>query len=571
MRTLSPWKLKDISGLGQISKKIARTTGLSEFFCCLLAQRGITTAEDAELFLEPSLKHLQPLSSWPALEEASNIICNAYEKREKIIIWGDYDVDGVTSSALLIDFFRKRLGVHVKHFLPHRVKHGYGMNMNEIENLAKDNVKTLITVDCGIANIKEIQRAKELGMRVVLTDHHLPGEILPSADIVLNPKVNGECPSRKLAGVGVAFYLAAQLNCDLPGEKIDIRQFLDLVALGTIADIVDIDLTNRILVKNGLSLLSVTKRPGIVALKKVGGIENKDELKSFDVGFVLGPRLNASGRLKSPDIALDLLLEEDPVKAQVLAIQLDELNTKRKEFEKEITDIALETLRSTQENRLGLVAYGENWHPGVIGIVASRIVEEFKKPAFVLTKQDGKIKGSGRSIPGVHLHDILTSLQQHLIKFGGHSQAAGVTLAPENLELFQDGFNSACKDVGASDIVLKKQLDLEIDPADLTEKFIKELDLLQPTGPTNKKPDFLSSKMTVVEQRLIGKEKDHVKLTLSNDKVGFLTGLIWRQGEQWGEDGLLGRSILTSYYPSINDFNGKRSIQITINDVLAVS
>lgn len=570
MEVLQPWKVDvgDSYKNDPFVQEASSRFKVSQLLCGLLIQRGLNTLDSVQSFLGAGLKLLRPLEEWPDLDRAASIIIDSFNKNEKIVVWGDYDADGITSTALLMDFFRKRIGKDVDYFLPHRMKHGYGMKKEVVESLAKQGVNTIITVDCGVSNIEEISLAKKLGMKVVLTDHHLPGEVLPPADVILNPQVNKVCPHEKLAGVGVAFFLAAKLNNVFPGEKIDIRQFLDLVAVGTIADIVDLDLTNRILVKNGLKLLGLTKRPGLVALKSVGGIASKASLGAFDVGFVIGPRINATGRLRSPDLALEVLLEEDEAKALVKAAEMDQLNKERKEIEIETTVKAVSQINSG-ENQHGLVAYSPDWHLGVVGIVASRVVREFGKPCFILSEKNGLIKGSGRSVPGFHLYNILSEMKDILFQFGGHSQAAGVSILPENLPEFQQRFENICKITEIDEDLKMKKVDMQLDLSFLRKDLIDELELLQPFGPCNEKPVFLSSPVTVVDQRLIGQGK-HLKMTVKDDIGNMATALLWGEGQKWGENKLKGKDIVVSFYPEINVFKGKESMQIVIDDVLAI-
>lgn len=569
MDILHKWELKKTPQVNNhIKSQVIENYNVSEVFCELLSQKGLSTLEDIELFLNSSLKDLPLLEEWPNLKVAAEMISRSIENNEKIAIWGDYDADGITSTALLYDFFRKRIGKKVEYFLPHRMHHGYGMKKEVVEELHNQGVNMIITVDCGISNIDEIKRAKELGMKVVLTDHHLPGKTLPEADIIINPKVNDTCKAKELAGVGVAFYLAAQLNHTLPGEKIDIRQFLDLVALGTIADIVDLDITNRILVKNGLKILATTKRPGFVALKTICGIIAKNQLDVFDVGFILGPRINASGRMDSPELAFDMLTEENHLKAMKKAVNINSLNEERKKIEEKIVEEAVKQAEAIKDNS-SIVVYNENWHLGVVGIVASRLVDKFGKPCFVLGKKNGVYKGSGRSIPGYHLFDILTEIKDDLSQFGGHSQAAGVSVAPEKILDFQKSFSEECSKIKVDESVLAKQINLPLDLQNISKGLIEDIDKLHPFGPCNEKPVFLSSPLIVVEQRLIGEGK-HLGFELADSMDNKMVALLWRQGEKWGADSLKGKKIIVSFYPDLNIFNGIENIQIIIDEILAV-
>lgn len=562
------WNLRESDASSEQISQLAAKLEISPTLCRILYQRGMKSYEDMHFFLSPGLRYLPSLETWSQLDEAARIIAQSINNQEKIAVWGDYDVDGITSVALIKDFFSRR-GHNILAILPHRIEDGYGLNLHEMENLAKEGVKTLITVDCGISNLKEISRARELGINVVLTDHHRPGEILPEASAIINPKV-GSCPHPELAGVGTAFFLMAALNNVLPGEQIDIRDFLDLVALGTIADLVQLDRTNRILVKNGLLLLNGDSRPGISALKEISGINNSHQLGAGEVGFALGPRINAAGRLDDPSIALELLLTKDHDLARKLAHKLNKLNDQRKKTEGQILSEAQKIARE-MDKKSGLVLFNPEWHPGVIGIVASRIVDEFNKPCFILTSEDNLIKGSGRSVQDFDLYKGLCSLDSLLERFGGHSQAAGLSLHPDNLEKFQEMFDQEVKkslgpDGHAKNIVMDAALGFH----EITPELIAELELLQPLGPGNPRPVFLSPELLVTDQTLFGNDK-HVRFSLKDETTGItLRAQYWRMGEKWGKTSIKGKKAVLAYTPVINNFRGVTSIRLNIREMLSV-
>ncbi len=547
---------------------LAEKLEVSPLICSLLYQRGITTFEDMSLFLNPGLRYLPLLESWPELLDGASLIASEAAAGKKIVVWGDYDADGVTSAALLQDFFARK-GIATRSYLPHRIREGYGLNPDGIETLAREGVRTLITVDCGISDHQEILRAKELGMSVVVTDHHLPGRDMPPADVIINPKC-GHTPCPALSGVGTAFYLAAALNSLLPGPSVDVREFLDLVALGTIADLVPLDGPNRILVKNGLLLLSEGRRPGIYALKEKAGFGGADHIGSEEVGYGLGPRINAAGRLDSPETALELLLCQDRSKAAGLADKLNRLNEKRRKTENEILIQAREQAAQFI-NDPGLVLFDPEWHSGVLGIVASRMVDEFSRPCFVLTRENGVIRGSGRSAGNFDLYLGLSSMSNLLLGFGGHSQAAGVSMHPDGIDGFRNGFSRAILDQLGPD-TSAEELILDACPGfdQLTPDFLQELELLQPFGPLNPKPVFLSPPLKVLDQTLFGKAR-HVGFMLSDPVSGLrLRGQFWRQGETWGRTGLKGRTIILAYTPGINTYRNLTSIRLNIREILRI-
>nr|WP_035244589.1 single-stranded-DNA-specific exonuclease RecJ [Desulfonatronovibrio hydrogenovorans] len=562
------WRLREPEPPTESIRSLARDLEISPILCRLLYQRGMTTYDDMHFFLSPGLRYLGSLEDWEGLSQGAEIIASSIDKNEKIAVWGDYDVDGITSVALIKDFFAQR-GLSILAVLPHRLEDGYGLNCREIETLAREGVKTLITVDCGISNFKEVKRARELGIKVVLTDHHQPGEILPQACAIINPRLVS-CPHSELSGVGTAFFLMAALNRILPGQKTDIRRFLDLVALGTIADLVRLDRTNRILVKNGLLLLNQAERPGIFALKEASGINGNDGIGAGEVGFGLGPRINAAGRLDDPVIALELLLTKDLSLARKLASRLNKLNDQRRKTEEEILAQARDMAESMSEYR-GLVLFNPDWHPGVIGIVASRIVDEFHRPCFVLTKEDGMIKGSGRSIGEFNLYENLCSLSRILERFGGHSQAAGLSLVPERLDDFREKFNDqVISSIGPEPIAREIVLDAGLDFDQLSPELISELELLQPFGPGNPRPVFLSSELLVQDQVLFGNDK-HVRFSFKEEKSGIiLKGQFWRQGKKWAKTSITGKKAILAYTPAVNTYRGVTSIRLNIKEILSV-
>jgi single-stranded-DNA-specific exonuclease len=562
------WKLIDCPHNPDRIHSLARSLEISPLLASLLVQRGYDTPDRISFFLNPGLRHLRPLEDWPGVDRAADILVESVLKKQKIAVWGDYDVDGITATVLLKEFFRGR-GLNIDHYIPDRLQEGYGLNPEGIRELADRGVRTLITVDSGISNVHEVRLAAELGMRVIITDHHLPGDELPAADAIVNPKC-GDCPCPELAGVGVAFLLAAALNRKLDGEQLDIRNFLDLVALGSIADMVELTGQNRVLVKNGLLLLNKPKRLGIQALKEVSGLDDNANLGSGHVGFALAPRINAAGRLGRTQDALDLLLAEDWSTAQKKAGELDRLNQERKKLENNILEEARELARTRQE-RMGLVLFSPQWHHGVIGIVASRIVEEFNRPCLILARQDGLLKGSGRSISGFDLFDGLREISPVLHSFGGHRMAAGLSIQEQKLEELENAFDSAVRNrLGDSLPDPEIVADAQVDFKQLTPELIRELDIMQPFGLGNSNPVFVSPALKVESVHLFGQGR-HVGLELCDRDNGLtFRGKIWRRGEEFKDLSLQGREAVVAYRPKLETFRGLMSINLHINDILEI-
>ncbi len=557
------WKFRSKAPAAALEHKLSDSLEISPLLVRLLWARGLRTADDMNLFLSPGLRHLARPDQWSGLNHAAQVIAGAMAQGKKAVVWGDYDVDGITSTALLLLFFRAR-GVFPEHHIPHRQTEGYGLNIPGIETLAAQGLKLLITVDCGIGHPREVSRAKELGMTVVISDHHLPDAKLPPADAILNPKL-GSCPCPHLAGVGVAFLLAVVLNRLLPGEHLDMRGFLDLVALGTLADVAQLTGQNRILVKNGLSLLKEGKRPGILALKEVCGYKPSAVLDEDRVGFGLAPRINAAGRLGHADTALRLLLAEDLTKARELAKELDSYNTKRRSIGREILSQA-QDMAQGQTDRFGLVLYAPDWHEGVIGIIASKIAETLYRPTIILTEDEsGHLKGSGRSIPEFSLHEALAACRELLTGFGGHSQAAGLRLAKDNLEAFRARFDAlAGKAFDHQKPKPTLLLDAILGFNHVDYDLLKELELLAPFGPDNPKPVFLSPQVSVRNRKIVG--TDHVFLDLRDDEAGVtLRAKAWNQAQALPQS-VTGKIMQLAYTPKFNEFNGVTSIELALRD-----
>ncbi|HDQ40869.1 MAG TPA: single-stranded-DNA-specific exonuclease RecJ [Desulfonatronum sp.] len=557
------WRFRSQSAPAKAERELASSLDISPLLVRLLWARGLRTANDIDLFLSPGLRHLAMPDQWSGLNHAAEVVARALSLGKKAAVWGDYDVDGITATALLLHFFQKR-GILLEHHIPHRQAEGYGLNIAGIEALASRDVGLLITVDCGIGNCREVARARELNMTVVISDHHLPDRELPPANAIMNPKL-GSCPCPHLAGVGVAFLLAAVLNRMLPGEPMDMRQFLDLVALGTLADVVQLTGQNRILAKNGLAILKDGRRPGIYALKEVCGYKPTAVLDEERVGFGLAPRINAAGRLGHAETALQLLLTENLDQARELAKELDTYNARRKTIGRAILEQA-QSMAREQADQFALVLYASAWHEGVIGIIASKIAESCYRPAIVLTDDEsGGLKGSGRSIPEFHLHEGLAACRDLLVGFGGHSQAAGVRLSRNNLEAFQERFDAVA---GKAFQHQKPKPTLVLDAAlgfgQVDFDLLKELELLAPFGPDNPKPVFLSPQVVVRNRKTIG--TDHVFLDLRDEHAGVtLRAKAWNQAAVLPQS-IAGKNMVLAFTPKFNEYNGVASIELALRD-----
>jgi len=552
----------------------AEELSISPLLLEVLWRRGFAHKQAINAFLDARLDALTPPQHWPQLPEAARLLADELLAGKKLAVWGDYDVDGITASTLVLDVLESH-GMEALWHIPDRRTEGYGLNVAHIDALAAQGCRILLTVDCGIADTEAVRHARQIGMTVVVSDHHLPPEELPPAHALCNPRMLPEesLPCPHLAGVGVAFYLMGAVNAALAphtGKRHRMDQCLDLVALGTLADIMPLTSENRILVRGGLGYLADASRPGIAALKVAAGMDAKARLTSGQVSFQLVPRINAAGRIGDGGLALRLLRQKDFSAALPLAQQLDQLNTERKQAENaihgEARTQALDML--TREPRASLVLYGQDWHPGIVGIVASRIVEEFYRPTIILCQDQGNLKGSGRSVREFDLHAGLCQTADSLSGFGGHRLAAGLRLPLENLARFRAEFeNLVTQQLGTNPLSPSLTLECQLDFAQASNRtFLKELEMLQPFGPGNAEPVFASPALLVKDRSPLGRGGEHVRLRLQDEHSGLiLTAKAWRMGQTLTSS-MVGKRIRIAYTPRLDTYNGVTSVDVGIKD-----
>ncbi|WP_127587819.1 single-stranded-DNA-specific exonuclease RecJ [Paenibacillus koleovorans] len=553
----------------QAAERLAERLKLHPAVARLLTARGITTVEEADIFLHGGKDHVHDPFLLEGMSAAVERIRRAIDSGEKIRVYGDYDADGVTSTALMTHLLH-RMGADFDTYIPHRMLEGYGLNLKAIDDAKLNGVRLLVTVDTGISAVEQIAYATELGIEVIVTDHHEPPEVLPDAYAILNPKKPGcPYPNKQLAGVGVAWKLAHALTGELP------EWLAEFAAIGTVADLMPLLGENRVIVKLGLGRLAGTSRPGLNALFQVSGLEGK-EVTSTHLGFALAPRINASGRLQHARDSLRLLTTEDTSEADRLAQELDTLNKERQRLVDEMTEEALEVLAAgadgaSPEDKVIVVAR-EGWNAGVIGIVAAKVLEKFYRPTIVLTidAETGKAKGSARSIAGYDMHRALTCCEELLEHYGGHQAAAGMTLRRELLEPFRRRLIACAEEwLREDDFVPMLQVDAEVALSEVSLESIRQIEQMAPFGMGNPAPRFQLSGLDVQEMRTMGKEKQHLKLLLAQTAMETACSI---EAVGFGRGAMTQRISPTSKLDmiaelSINEWNGVRKPQMMIQDM----
>ena len=550
---------------------LARKLGVSKLLASLLMHRNITSTDSAQSFLFPKLGVLRDPFLLKDMDSATELIKSFINKKKKITIFGDYDADGITATSLLYDFF-SHLKIPISFYIPHRLKEGYSLNETAVREIAEDGTDLIITVDCGINSFSEITLANKLGMEVIVTDHHQPSSGFKPLCPTINP-LRPDCPFpfKELSGVGLAFYLAIAIRSKLrdtgffqdTGEP-DLRVYLGLVAIGTIADIVPLIEENRILVKSGLTVLTKIRKPGINALLRVSGIKNNQAITTHDVAFKLAPRLNAIGRLGSATRAVHLLTTDDEAEASSIAIQMDTLNGQRQKIQSEIVSECRKKIDKMEglEKHRTIVLSDPQWHRGVIGIVASKIVDEYCRPTLLFADEGDLLKGSGRSMDGFDLYKALSGLSDLLTQFGGHEYAAGVALESKNMEEFCDRFEElASKKFNTKDMAPKIEVDARLELESINPQVVQDIEMLFPFGHQNPQPIFWAGPVKVVFSTVVG--NDHLKLTIKEKGTTFDCIAFGKAPLH----PLKGKVVDILFHVEMNTWQGIESIQLVIVDI----
>lgn len=541
---------------------LARDIGTAPLIGQILWNRGIRTPAAARAFLHPEEEVFHDPFLMADMERAAQRILQAIRGGEQIVVYGDYDVDGMTSTTLLMKNIRA-LGGKVSYYIPNRFTEGYGINGAALRQIAAEGCGLLVTVDCGISSV-DVVAEMAAGMDIIITDHHLPGRVLPPAYAVVNPhRTDCPYPGKELAGVGVAFKLVQALR-QMEGQHL-YADDMDLVALGTVADLVPLVGENRKIVRLGLRHMSKEPCVGIRALIEVSGLAGKT-INTGMVGFQLAPRLNAAGRIETARRGVELLLSEDVHEAAPLACELNTLNAERRDLEQEILMEAEALLADFTPDVPALVVAGEEWNAGVIGIVASRLVEKYYRPSIVLTRQGDVYKGSCRSIAGLHLYEALAACRETLIQFGGHAMAAGLTLAYDRVEDFRRAFaNYVNTHLAPNDFTPKISIEGIIAPADWTLAMVEELALLEPYGMGNPRPVFGVRGICPQTAVAIGAEGKHLRMEVGT-RAHRVAAVYWNHGDL--AEIVTEEASDLAYLPSINEWQGTQSVQCMVDSLM---
>lgn len=542
-------------------EELVKKRHITNLLASILVNRGIIDGEKINVFLNPTRKDFYNPFLMPDMEIAVKRIVKAIENKEKIMIYGDYDADGITSITVLKKYLNE-IGLKTGEYIPNRLNEGYGLNKDAISKIYNDGYKLMITVDCGISGLEEVDYANSLGMEIIITDHHEPAEKLPEAIAVIDAKrKDNKYPFNQLAGVGVVFKLIQAISTELKLEEKEYLKYLDLVCIGTISDIVPLVDENRVIAKLGLKLIEKTKNIGLKTLLNIADLKKID---STAISFGVAPRINACGRMGFQEEALQLFLTEDSGEATKIAKRLVQFNQERQAKEKQIFEEVIEKIEKDNKDKKCIVLAEENWHHGVIGIVASKITEIYYKPSILICLEGDKGKGSGRSVPGFDLYTALTKCSDYIEKFGGHSMAIGITIKKENFEKLKEAIEKYAQESNISDIMPIINIDKEINLKNINIEEVKSLELLEPFGEGNKMPLFLLRNLKIDSIRALSGGK-HLKLTLKQDNnivdaIGFNMGDL-------SKEYLLGDKVDVVGTIEINSFGNKENIQINLKDI----
>lgn len=552
----------------QAVEHLSSQLNIGEPLATLLVSRGIDTFEKARQFFRPQYTDLYDPFLMKDMDKAIERIEKAFENDEKIMVYGDYDVDGTTSVAVVYSFFKK-FHNKIEYYIPDRYKEGYGVSIQGIDYAAENNISLIIALDCGIKSVEKIDYANNKGIDFIICDHHLPGDTIPNAAAVLDPKrPDCEYPFKELSGCGIGFKLCQAYTQKNDIADAELNEYIDLVAVSIAADLVNITDENRVLAYFGLQKIADTPHPGLKSLLEF--YKEKKEYTISDLVFSVGPRINAAGRVAHAGAAVQVLTATTVEEARELAQVLNQQNTERKEFDQTTTDEALAMMEDdcTNQTRYSTVLFNPNWHKGVIGIVASRLIEKYYKPTIILTESEGKITGSARSVNGFDIHSAIDACGHLLLHYGGHYHAAGLTLLPENLQAFQSEFeNIVSTTITEHSLHPSIDYDIEIDLIDITSKFCRILKQLGPFGPGNLNPVFLSRDLKLKDGSCKVVGKNHLKFSVTDaDEIITFDAIAFDYGD-YCDDLHNCSSFDLCYAIEENTFNGRTTMQFKVKDI----
>ncbi|NNE71891.1 MAG: single-stranded-DNA-specific exonuclease RecJ [Rhodothermales bacterium] len=570
------WIVRPVTSEREVEELSRALNNLPVSLTRALWLRGVRSFDEARTFFRGGGEALHAPTLMADMEAAADRVARAVRARERVVVYGDYDVDGTTSTAMMTHFLRDH-GVPAAYFIPDRFKHGYGLCESGVDAVAELGASLMIAIDCGVTAVKEVAYARGKGIDVVICDHHTPPATLPDANALLDPK-RADCgyPFKELCGCGVAFKLISRVAELLGDDPDSVGQYLDLVALATAADVVPLRGENRVLLRQGIERIRAEPRLGIKYLAEEGNV-NLGECNTRAIQFALGPRINAAGRLGDAKRAVKLLLAEDIPEATARARQLERVNTERKALDRLLLETAEQRAEALLEaGRSTIVLYDESWHLGVLGIVAARLVDRLQRPTVLLGGSNGLAKGSARSIDTVNVYQALAACSELLTTFGGHDYAAGLALDPSGVPAFQDAFEQAVLDMGHRGAGRKTlEIDAELPLADVDARFWAVLEQFEPFGAENDPPVFMSRHVTVASRpRLLGQSGDHLKFRARHGDSPSCEVIGFRMGDRFEEissamDGR--RPIDMAYTISENRWNGTRSLQLQLKDLRATT
>jgi len=549
-----------------LCRALSKELKVSPLSAQVLINRGIRGVDAGEMFLRPRLSHLRDPMEIPDILKAARRVLAARERQEKILVYGDYDVDGVTGTAILVHTLRF-LGFSPSYYIPHRYGEGYSLSLDSVKKIAGEGVGLIITVDCGVSSFIEIEEANALGIEVVVTDHHNIPKQLPRAHAIVNPKlIRGEHPSKDLSGAGVAFKLAwALLRVAGIKDSSFLTSLLDLACLGTVSDVVPLTEENRVLAVVGLNLLNQRRRKGIQHLAQASSLKNRISVEN--IYFGLAPRLNAAGRLEHASKSVELLLTEQEAEARSLAQELNKINTRRRDIGGSIRQEVFSKLTDEyiSQNKLVILS-GQNWHPGVIGIAASQVVDRYFRPAVLVGINDGVGRGSARSIDGFNIFDLLETCRDLFLDFGGHAGAAGFEIRADDIPTLERRLQQeADRSLSTEELRPRVVVDAQLDPSLITMSLIKELEVLDPHGEGNPAPVFMSAGLSLIDARRVGSDGRHLKLKFADGDIN-LEAIGFDMGHM--EKGLsYEHKHDIAYHLEANEWNGFETAQLSLVDV----